>query len=274
MTLFFEPTFFILHRGAQLYEALLQIGLLTSQLNQSTKITEETEQSNAKLHERLSKANLVNEELSRKLDVLSEEMSEERESSISVLEEQLQKEHDLQNSLEFSQLSVQNWEGKVEALEEELQKEQNLHEEMQDKIKTLEQSLYIKQSLSSENDFLQQSMSEKEKNIDILEKELEAVKTAYQNLSRQSTAHEDEIKEHVCTIEDIEEKIQQSKELSNETNKKRLLLQEKIDSLQEENGRLRESLDDTRRVTDRTKIEIKSLKDQNENQVSQTGSYQ
>lgn len=251
----------------QLQEALSKVSILTAELRKSTEIAEETDRRNTALHEELSRASVVNENLSHQLEQIHEEMSKERNQSVSVLEEELQKQHNLQSTLERAQQDLYEQETKMEALTEELQREHQLHEELRAKIQDLEQSLHEKESVGLEKELLQQTMSEKERNIEALEREVTALKRAGQTASSRNATYKDEVEELVSTTEELNSKLLDAVRATQEVEREKMQLQDKLDSVHAESAILRENSEDLNRTVERMKIEVKNLKDQNKNQV-------
>lgn len=246
----------------QLQEALEQITTLTSELNRSTEIAEDTDRRNTALSDELSRANTINETLSHQMEQLSQEMSEEREKSVGILEEELQRQHNLQSFLEKSQQDLHDRETKATALSEDLQCEQQLNAELQAKVQELEQSLHDKQAVGMENQLLQATMNEKERSIESLEEDLEALKSTNQSAAGKNAALEAEIKEHVASAEELNHKLLEAVRGSQETERAKIQLQEKLTSQHTGSASLQQTLEETRASLDREKIETKSLKKQ------------
>lgn len=252
----------------QLQEALAQIATLTSELNQSTEIAQETDRRNAALLEELSKANIVNETLSQQLEHLSEEMSQERDKSVSTLEEELQRQHDLQVLLETSQQDLYTMKTKMTALAEELQQEHQLNEEFQVKAQQLEQAVHEKEALALEKGLLQAAVTEKERNIEALEEEVNGLKSAKQSAATKNILIEAEVKDLASTKDELNMKLLEAMKAKQKSSREIAVLQEKMAALRVENDSLKDTLEETRASMDRERVEARSMKDQMKNEAS------
>lgn len=251
----------------QLQEALSQIATLTSELNKSTEIAQETDRRNTSLFEELTKANIANESLSQQLEQLSEEMSEERDKSVSILEEELQRQHDLQNILEKSQQDLYTMKTKVTALTEELQQEHQLNEELQAKAQQLEQAVHEKQAFELEKNLLQAAVSEKERTIEALEEEVQTLRSARQSASTKNIVFEAEVKDLASVKDELNHKLLEAVKAKQESGREIVSLQEKLAAQQAENASLKDTLEEMRASVDRERIEVKSVKELMKNQV-------
>ena len=248
----------------QLHEATQKVALLRSELTRAREAINMVDAKNKSLCEELSRTCDQNEELSYQLEELNQEVSDDREKSISVLEEQLQKEHDLQNKLELTHRKLRELEKEKEEL---IKGKQELQEELEAKTLTLEQSLHDKQSVSLEKKLLQQAVSEKERAIEVLERELKVMEGVNQDLSQQNAAYEAEIDEQTSRIQDKNQRMLEAVKSSEMVKLEKTHLQGVIEGLEDDNNNLRESLEDVKRTSDRMKTEAKTLKEQKENQV-------
>lgn len=251
----------------QLQEALSQIATLTSELNKSTEIAQDTDRRNTSLFEELSKANIVNENLSQQLENLSEEMSQERDKSVSILEEELQRQHDLQSILEKSQQDLYAMETKVTSLTEELQQEHQLNEELQAKAQQLEQAIHEKQAFELEKNLLQAAVSEKERTVEALEEEVRTLRSAKQSAATKNVVFEAEVKDLASVKDELDYKLLEAVKAKQVSGREIVKLQEKLAAQQTDNASLKDTLEETRASVDRERIEVRSMKDLMKNQV-------
>lgn len=254
----------------QLKEALSEVSLLSSELNKSTGIAEETDRLNLILNDELSRANMQKEELSQQMEQLISEMTNEREESIEVLEEQLQKQHEIESILDSTQQELSAQVRKVETMTEDMEREHEVCEELQVRVQELEQSLHQKHAVTLEKELLQQSMSEHERNIETLESERNALEVSNQELTKKSSIYESRIRENLSTIEELSKKLSEVLAVKEGSNREKVHLQERVLSLQQENNMLSESLESTSSRVDAVSATIKSLNEKHQDQVTHT----
>lgn len=254
-------------RMDQLQEALAQVATLTAELTKSTQIATETDERNTGLCKELTKAGVVNESLSQQLEHLQEEMSREREKSVSVLEEELRRQHELQSQLEQAQRELSGQEGRAESLAEELRKEQQLHEELRAEVQSLEQALHDRDSVALEKQLLESTMSEKERALEALEREAKALRKTSHGASLKNANFEVQVKALVSATEDLNSKLSEAARANTALDRDKTRLQQKLESLERVNASLREVAEESSESLERLRGEMKSLKLQNKTEV-------
>lgn len=262
-------TTYINSRTDQLQEALSQVATLTSELNRSTEIAKDTDQRNTTLFGDLSRANVVNEKISGELEKLHQEMSVERDKSVSVLEEELQRQHDLQCVLETVQQQLHESEVKVATLTDDLQHEAESHEALQVRVQELEQAIHEKQAVCYEKDLLQQTMTEREKSIEALELEVQSLQEMKQSALSKNVSLEVKIKELVSTMEELNGRLLEAVRMNESTDREKAQMQQTLINQVSDNDCTKETLGESIADAGRLRAEGKSLKQQLKNQVCQ-----
>ena len=229
-----------------LKEALSEVSLLSSELNKSTGVAGETDRLNLILNEELSRASQQNEQLTRRIEELTNEMESERERSIEMLEQQLEKEHELESFLESTQLEVHAHKRTVQILTDELAREQELCEELQEKIQDLEQNIHKKNAVTLEKEFLQQAVNEHESTIEMIESEHNALQRSNQDLSQKCQMLEGKIREQLSTMEELSRELSEVLCERERCGREKAELEDRIASLEEENHVLTQSMTYTR----------------------------
>jgi len=251
----------------QLKETLSEISLLSSELNKSTGIAEETDRLNLLLNEELSKANSDNEQLVDRIDQLTKEMAEEREKSIEVLEGQLEKQHELESYLEATQLEVNAHKRTVQLLTDELAREQEANEELQTKVQDLEQRLHKKTSVALEKELMQRTVYEHERTIETIDNEKSSLHRCNQDLSVKCQKLERKLREHLSTMDELSKELSEVVEEKEECNKENSQLEERIAFLEEENRQLEQSVAKTRSKMESLSVESLTHTQQHKEQV-------
>ena len=195
-------------------------------------------------------------------------MSQERDKSVSILEEELQRQHDLQSLLETSQQDLYTMKTQMTALAEELQQEHQLNEELEAKAQQLEQALHEKESLGLEKSLLQAAVTEKEHNIEALEEEVSALKSAKQSVATKNILIEAEVKDLSSIKDELNFKLLEAVKAKRESGREIEVLQEKVAALRAQTDSLKDTLEETRTSVDRERTEVRSIKDLMKNQVS------
>lgn len=260
---------YINSRTDPLQEALSQVVTLTSELSRSTEVAQDTDRRNTALFEELSRANIVNEKISGELEKLHLEMSQERDKSVGVLEEELQRQHDLQCMLETTQQELHESEIKVATLTEDLQHETESREELQTRIQELEQAIHEKQAIGFEKNLLQQTMAEREKSIEALENEVMSLQELKRSILSKNVSLEVRIKELVPTTEELNRQLLEAVRMNKTKDREKAQMQQALINQSAENESMKEILGESRADADRLRTEVKSLKQQIKNQVSQ-----
>lgn len=251
----------------QLKEALYEVSLLSLELNKSTGLAEESDKLNIILSEELTTASMQKEEMSREMDQLMRKMTEEQEKTIGVLEEQLQKQHEVEVILDSTQQELNAQVKKCQALTEDLEKKHGFCEELQGRIEMLEQSLHQEHAVSWENELLKESMSEHEGNIETLEDKCEALEIANQNLTEQNSFCETQIRESMSAIEELSKRLSEMLAVKGDSDEEKVHLHERVLSLQQDNRTLRESLESMNSKLEMAIASIKSLNDKHQDEV-------
>ena len=254
----------------QLQEALSQVATLTSELSRSTEIAQDTDKRNTALFEELSRANIVNERISGELEKLHHEMSVERDKSVTVLEEELQRQHDLQCILETTQQQLHDSEIKVATLTEDLKHETEAYEELQVRVQELEQASHEKQAIGYEKDLLQQTMAERERSIETLEHEVQSLHELKQNILSKNVSLEAKIKELVSTTEELNQQLLEAVRVNKTNDREKAQMQQTLINQATENDSTKEILGESKADANRMRTELKSLKQQLKDQVSQS----
>lgn len=211
----------------------------------------------------------MNEKISGELEKLHLEMSQERDKSVGVLEEELQRQHDLQCMLETTQQELHESEIKVATLTEDLQHETESREELQTRIQELEQAIHEKQAIGFEKNLLQQTMAEREKSIEALENEVMSLQELKRSILSKNVSLEVRIKELVPTTEELNRQLLEAVRMNKTKDREKAQMQQALINQSAENESMKEILGESRADADRLRTEVKSLKQQIKNQVSQ-----
>ena len=251
----------------QLKETLSEISLLSSELNKSTGIAEETDRLNLLLNEEVSKANLENEQLIERIDQLTKEMTEEREKSIEVLERQLEKQHELESYLEATQLEVNAHKRTVQVLTDELAREQEANEELQTKVQDLEQRLHQRTLVTLEKELMQRTVYEHERTIETIDNERSSLQRCNQDLSARCQMLERKLREQLSIMDELSKELSGVVEEKEECNKENTQLVERISFLEEGKRQLEQSVADTRSKMESLSVESLTYSQQHKEQV-------
>ena len=215
----------------------------------------------------LSTANAQKHEMSQQIEQLVSKMTEEREQTISVLEEQLQKQYEIETIHDLTQQELNVQVKRGQALMEDFENEHKLCEELQGKVQILEQPLHQKNSVNLAEEFSRQNMSEYEKNIERLENQCKVLEIENQNIAKNNSLCETQIKENLSIIEELKKKLSEVSAVNEESNKEKVYLQERILIVQQDNSILTESLERTSNRLDMVISSIKGSNEQHQNEV-------
>ncbi len=253
--------------SSHLQEALSEVSLLSSELDRSTCVAEETDRLNQLLSDELSKANMEKDKLSQRIGELTQEMAEEREKSIEVLEEQLERQHELESFLESTQLEVNAQKRTVQMLTDELAREQETTEKLQAKVQDLEEKLHKRNSAAMEKELMQQTLKEHERTIEIIESERNTLQHGNQDLTTKCHILERKIREQLSTMEELSKELSEVLSEKEMHGKEKAELKERLASIEEENHQLMLSVTNTRSKMESLSAESLTQSKQSKKQV-------
>ena len=202
-------------------------------------------QDNEALEDELQTARDAHDELVQQVDELEKTIKDEREKSISVVQEQLQKEHELTRQIDAANQELSERDDRLTLLQMEVEKAQTSEQTLKNQLHKLEQDLFEQQAAGKEKELLQKVMEDKEKCIAELQQDsarlvedlrmLNEEKKEIQQLNSESTEGLTSLKQELWQMtkrrDELEEgyaRLQQDKEEIQNDNKK---LQETIDEM-------------------------------------------
>ena len=141
--------------AGELQEALETINELTKDLEEATRSNQEILQENEALQEELQTLRDTNNELTQQTDQLDKMIKEERMKSVSIVQEQLQKQHELTRQTDAANQELIERDECLTRLQAELEKTQTNEEALKNQLHKLEQALFEQQAAGKEKELLQ-----------------------------------------------------------------------------------------------------------------------
>ena len=211
----------------------------------------------------------TNDELSSQADELDKTIKEEREKSINVVQEQLQREHELNRQINAANEEINERDGRLNRLQTELESTQMSEASLKDQLHKLEQSLFEQQAAGREKDLLQKMMADKETNIDQLEQNIARFQEELRMISEEKKHLQQLNSETAESLTNLKQELRETTVKREEAEEMCDTLQQEMKGIRDENGNLKKSIEEMKSTLVKLKEESQKREEQHETDVSQ-----
>ena len=190
-----------------------------------------------------------------------------KEQSINVLEEQLQKVHELEEREKAAQHQVAERDSELETLKAKIDSMHEQEESLKSQVQDYNQLCHDKQALQREMELLQQTIPEKEQCIETLEQEIQTLKESNKTLADQNMELQQMKCESTDSLTNLDQELKKVTKINEDYEVKTAKLQERMDALRVDNDKLKETVKDIEVTLQAASQENQSMKVQHESKV-------
>lgn len=258
---------FLCSCASELEESLKKIALLNADLSESKRRQEEATRHSSFLKQELTKSESQCASLKRQVGELTTTIEDMKEQSINVLEEQLQKVHELEDKIKTARRQVAERDSELERLKAKINSMSEQEESLKSQVQDYDQLCHDKLALQQEKDLLQQVIPEKELCIETLEQEVQKLKESNKDLAERNTELQQVNCESTDSLTNLDQELQKVTKINEDYEVQTARLQETMHALQEDNDKLKDTVKEIEVTLKTASQENQSMKVQHESEV-------